>query len=432
MISGAGNGWGKSELLVALFTAAMWPHLAPPELSHDLFKNWALPKRARIYSTPAELEEVGSIQTAIKKYFPKGRYEVTKGHYNYPSVFKTDTGWVLDMFSYERDEKEAGGPNIGLQGFNEPPPEELWKEALVRSRAGGIIVGGMTSLKDNPWIVDGILAKDNGKEFRIRYGSSCENCKTHGVNGHLKHEQIERILSQFDQDEREARFSGKPLSLSGRIYKAFNRHTHVVPAEPIPDGVGHYMVVDPAIGKPMAVIWAYVDESKTVTIYREWPNFDFHGAKDSNMAVGDYTSLFKRLEASSGRNSPIQDRIIDRHFANKRSTPGGATLKQEFHQAGMLFQDSYSMDEEVETGILKVKEYLAKDNLGRCKLRIFDTCTNTIASFERWGRNPDNGKPLEDYKDFADVARYLLMANPEIYHPKSSGLAKQPYYRVGG
>src|SRR3990167_6530939 len=217
VVSGAGNGWGKSELLAAIFAAAMWPQLAPPALSCPMFQNWKYPKRARIYSSPAELEEIGSLQTAIARLFPKYRYQASKGRYSYPSVFVTDTGWVLDMFSYERPAKEAAGPNIGLQAINEPPPEALYREAVARSRGGGIILGGMTSLDDNVWVVDGLLGQHNGKDVSVRYGSSCENCKQHGVNGHLEHDRIEKILAQFPPDEREARYSGKPLSLSGRI-----------------------------------------------------------------------------------------------------------------------------------------------------------------------------------------------------------------------
>src|SRR3990167_522259 len=210
VVSGAGNGWGKSEILAAIFAAVMWPSLAPPCLQDPVFTKWAWPKLARTYSKPAELEEIGSLQTAIARLFPHGRYEARKGRYAYPSVYKTDTGWVLDLFSYERDESEAAGPNIGLQGFNEPPPEPLWKEAVARSRAGGLIMGGMTSLYDQPWVVDGILGKANGRDVRVRYGDSCENCKQHGVNGNLEHEHIERLLAQFDVEEREARKSGKP------------------------------------------------------------------------------------------------------------------------------------------------------------------------------------------------------------------------------
>lgn len=429
VISGAGNGWGKSDILAAVFAAVMWPQMAPPAFSGPTFTDWKYPKRARIYSSPAELEDIGSLQTAIKRLFPKDRYEVSNGKYRYPSVFRTDTGWVLDMFSYERAASEAAGPNIGLQAINEPPPEALWKEILARSRAGGLILGGLTSLTSEPWVVDGILNRHNGKDIRVRYGNSCENCKQHGVNGNLEHTRIEQLLAQYDPDEREARFSGKPLSMSGRIFKTFDRNVHVakqdipVPAEPWT----HYQAVDPAIGKPLAVIWAYVDVTGLVTIYREWPDYAFEGTKDPNLTVKEYVELFKGIE----QGQKIETRIIDRHFGNARRTLGGLTLRQEFNQAGLDFIDSYTMEPatEVETGIAKVRDFLrydpAKplDGLNRPRLLISPNCKNTIAAFERWGRNPETRKPQEQYKDFADVVRYLVMANPvhDISRPWGTG-----------
>lgn len=435
-VSGAGNGWGKSEMLAAIFAAAMWPALAPASLQNSLFGDWKYPKRARIYSTPAELEEIGSLQTAISRLFPKDRYVATNSGYKYPSVFRTDTGWVLDLFSYERDESEAAGPNIGLQAFNEPLPEPLYKEAIARSRAGGIIIGGMTSLLKHPWIVDGVLSRADGKTIKVRYGNSCENCIEHGKNGNLAHSRIMQILDQYDQDEREARFSGKPLSMSGRIYKRFDRAAHVAKEEfepPTDEQISIGMVCDPAIGKPLALAWYYVDKASVVHFFDEWPESQFEGAKDDNLTVLDYANLIRSKE--NGR--AVDVRILDRHFGNVRRTLGGKTLKEEFEEQGLEFVDSYALpSEEVETGIRKVKDYLRYDSdkpidaLNRPRVRISPKCKNIIASFERWGRDPKTAKPMEAYKDFADVVRYALMSNPEVEVQRAWSSGAKPFYGV--
>lgn len=427
VLSGAGNGWGKSELLAAIFAGVMWPALASPAFGATIFQDWPHPKRARIYSTPAELEEIGSLQTAIKHYFPTGRYTASKGGYRYPSVIRTDTGWTLDLFSYERSAAEAAGPNIGLQAFNEPPPEALWKEGVARARAGGLIIGGMTSLLENVWFVGGVLERQDGKAVRVRYGNSCENCIQHGSHGHLEHDKIEAILSQYDPDEREARFSGKPLSFSGRIFKSFDRRVHVAKEEVSPPAGGYsiYQVVDPAIGKPLAVIWAYAD-GKTVSIYDEYPNEPMQGARDSALTVEDYIEIFRTKEAGK----KVSNRILDRHYGFKRQKLGageGNSLAAEFEEKSAIahypvdFEPSYQLDgnePEVETGIAKMKDYLRYDKkkeitaLNRPKLLISPNCINTIQALERWSRDPKTAKPREEYKDFADCVRYLVMSEP--------------------
>lgn len=435
-ILGGGNGWGKSEMLAAIFAAAMWPNLAPSCFGETLL-NWKHPKRARIYSKPAELAEIGSLQTAIARLFPKGRYTIAKGQYGYPNVFKTDTGWVLDLFSYERHESEAAGPNIGLQAFNEPPPEPLWKEAVARSRAGGIILGGMTSLYDNPWVVDGLLGKADGKNIRVRYGSSCENCKQHGINGNLEHDQIEKVLSQYDADEREARFSGKPLSMSGAIFKTFNPKFHVLPEVVRPSGdVQIVQVVDPAGGKPLAVIWAFADIAGNITIFDEWPNTPFFGAKDPGLSPSQYAELFRAKEAGF----KVDRRIIDRRYGNATHKPGAKTIREDFRDLGFEYDNSYSVGQdkpEMETGILKVVEYLKFDkekpidSINHPRLLISPNCTNTAHSLARWTRDPKTYKPLDNgYKDFCDTTIYLAMAEPKYEPPIVWGARSEAFHGV--
>lgn len=436
VINASGNGAGKTYGLVAVLAALCWPKMAPPCFSSDLFQDWPHPKRARICSTPKELEEIGSLQTAIRELFPKDRYEAVKKGKFYPSQFKTDTGWVIDLMSYEQDKSEMTGPTLGLLIWNEPMPQELWNEGLARMRRGGLIIGAMTSLLDHPWVVDGILNKADGGNVRVIYSDIETNCKIHGRNGVLDHDQIEKILSQYDPDEREARKTGKPLSFSGRILKSFNRDIHVSREILRPDGnVSVYQVVDPAIGKPLAVIWAYADASGTVHVFNEWPEFDFEGARDSNLTVSDYGDIFKSRESGF----KVQERILDRHFGNVRRTLGGQTLKEEFGDSGLDFLDSYTMDPsvEVETGILKIKEYLKYDpykkidSLNHPRLLVSPNCRNTIASLERWSRDPATGKPRQEYKDFSDCVRYLVMAEPRWEPEKKWSNPKLPHYGVG-
>ena len=440
VLNGSGNGGGKSYIIVALTAAVMWPALAAPCFSSPIFQKWPYPKRIRIVSTPKEVEEIGAIQTAISELWPRGRFEAMKKGKNYPSQFKSDTNFIVDVMTYEQDAGEFAGPNLGLVIFNEPPPKPIFDESIARLRKGGIAIGAMTSLNENPWITD-LFAKADGDKVRVVFADVEENCKQHGVNGTLEHEQVEKILAQYDAEEREARKTGKPLSISGRIFKTFDRAVHVSKHNLVPpeEGVSLYQVVDPAIGKPLAVIYAYVDAAGVVHVYDEHPDFEFHGAKDQDLTVDGYCSIFKAKE----KGRAISVRIMDRHFGNVRRTLGGKTLRQEFadcpkENEGPQFEDSYTDtgDAEVETGILKVKEYLAYDKakpidgLNRPRFIISPNCINTINSLERWTRDPRTRKPKEDYKDFADCVRYLLMSNPAVESLSAWPSVNRPFYGV--
>ena len=437
VVAGAGNGAGKTFGIVGVLGAFIWPDIAPKGIfGAEIFQNFKGPKRARLISTPKELEEIGSIQTTIKELWPDSRYVADKKGKSFFSVFSSSTGWIIDLMSFEQSVAEFAGANIGVAIFNEPPPEDIFKETLARLRNNGICLMAMTSLNENAWVVDGLLSKANGKDIRVVYGDIEDNCRDHGKNGVLEHSQIEKILNQYDPDEREARKTGKPLRFSGRVLKSFDRSVHVSKSDIIPDAdCPHFMVVDPAIGKPLAVIWAFLDKTGVINIYDEWPEVQFEGAKDSNMTVGDYAKLFKSREA--GRS--IETRIIDRHFANARRTVGGLTLKQEFAEHELYFIDSYKMDPavEVETGILKIKEYLSYDaskpidSLNRPRLMISPRCLNVIASMERWSRDPKTSKPQERHKDFADCVRYLLESSPEASQERAWVEPERAFYGVG-
>lgn len=425
VVNAAGNGLGKTFYVVEVCGAIFWPKLAPKNLQHPFIQDWKYPKRGRIVSTPKEVEEIGALQTTIKELWPHGRYQIVKKGKAYPAQFKTDTGWIIDIMTYEQHASEFAGPNLGLICFNEPPPQDIWNECLARTRKGALVLVAMTTLFDNPWVADGILDRADGKDIRVIFADVEENCKVHGLHGTLEHSQIEKILAQFDPDEREARKTGKPLTLSGALFKTFSQELHVSKEEIIPPqgGVDFYHSLDPAIGKPFFGLWAYVDNRGFLTIYGEYPDFTFNGAKDPGFSLEDYVKLFKVME--QGRI--VQNRIMDRHFASQRRVNGGLTYRQEFSEAGLDYMASYHVGPdaaEVETGIMKIKEYLWYDkskplsSTNRPKLTISPNCVNLIGSMRKSSRDSKTGKQRDNgYKDGIDCLRYMLMSNPEIYTP---------------
>lgn len=437
VIFSAGNGIGKTAATVALIAAIIWPEIAPKDVFGSfIYQNWKFPRDFRIISTPQELGEGGSIQREIAKWFPKGQYSANKNGKNYLSRYRAKD-FTVNLMSYDMAPEAFEGSTNGLVAFNEPPPRAIFNACAARMRKGGRLILPMTPLMDAAWIMDTLVSKaSDTKYIQLVSGDIEDNCIEHSKHGILKHEDIERMIKNYDPDELEARRSGKFMHLSGTILKTFDRNIHVAkePIDPNQSDVTHTVVCDPAIGKPCAFLWAYVDKTKTVHIYDEYPNFEFQGAKDDNLTVADYANIIRKK--NEGRI--VSNYILDRHFGNTRRTLGGSTLKQEFDTAGIEFQDSYSMatDVEVETGILKIKDYLKYDKtkpmdaLNRPKLIISPVCHNTITAMERWSRNPKTMDPKEEYKDFADLVRYLVMSDPEVDRPINMSTPKMAHYGV--
>lgn len=443
IVFSAANWIGKTASAIATLGALMWPEMAEAECFQDkLFKDWTsfgFVKRARIVSTPKELESIGSVQSEIRKWWSVNRYKGDKMGKTYPSQFTTDTGWTVDLMTYDMSPEQFEGATISLFIFNEPCPEPIYDACLARMKVSGRVLMPMTPLTNSAWIYDRLVANENkANGVRVIYGATEENCCEHGRGGVIPHAAIAHLEANCDPDDREARLHGKFLHLAGQIFKSFSRDIHTFKLGDLHDflpGKETYMVCDPAIGKPLACIWAAVDATGTIWVYDEYPNTAFQGAKDSNLTVTEYAELFKTKE----EHRPIGTRILDRHFGNVRRTLGGLTLKQEFGEVGIDFIDSYSVGDagsEVETGILKVKDLLRfkkdkpLDALNRPRIMVADHCINTIHALERWSRDEKTGKPKEEYKDFADCLRYLAMANPEI-EPDRPWDLKPAHYGVG-
>lgn len=426
IINAGGNGSGKTYGLIAVLGAFVWPLLAPECFAAPIFQDFKHPKKIWIVSNPGELGATGAIQSSIDELWPKGRFTVAKNGRQYNSVFRSDTGWEIELKSTEQNITEFRGANVGIVALNEPVPEDVYRECLARLRRGGLMPGAMTSLDDEPWIVDGILDKHDGKDYRIVYGGVEDNCKDHTSGGTLDHATIEKILSKYPEDEQQARRTGKPLSLSGRVFKQFDHGVHVLKDEVRPpEGSSIFQVVDPAAGKPFACVYAYADTSGNLTIFDEWPNYSFFGAKDPGLNVQGYADLFKSKEIgfSVGR------RIMDRRYGNTTLRAGSSTLREEFGGLGFEFENSYEVgdvDVEVKTGIIKVADFLSYnkalpiDLVNHPRLTISPNCANTIESLSKWTwdtksllgsrtRAKDN-----HFKDFCDCVRYLSMCNPEV------------------
>lgn len=442
VINAGGNASGKTYGLIAILGAFIWPDMAPPCFSASVFKDCTFPRKIWIVSNPGELGVTGAVQSSIDALWPKANFEAIKNGHQYNSLFRSDTGWEIELKSTEQSITEFRGANVGIIAVNEPIPEDIYRECLARLRKGGVMAGAMTSLDDEPWIVDGILDKHDGKDYRIVYGGIEENCKDHTPGGTLSHEQIERILSKYPEDEQAARRTGKPLSLSGRVFKNFDHSVHIVREDVRPPaGTAVYQVIDPAAGKPFACIWAYVNSGGDLVIFDEWPNFSFFGAKDPGLNVQGYADIFKAKEVGF----KVQTRIMDRHYGNNRHTPGALTLRQEFDQIGLEFANSYDIgdiDAEVKTGIIKVADYLAYnksipiDAANHPRIKIAESCKNTIESLSRWtwdvkSLSGSRTKAKDNhYKDFCDCVRYLVMSNPAIETSTEWGQHKALFYGV--
>ena len=419
-IFSAANGIGKTATIANVLANIIWGR-QNRFFDYPLFREWPYPKRIRFITDPKLVEEGGPFHTEVKRWWPRGRYEASKGGKTYFSHYRAN-GFYIDVMSSEQAVKEFEGHTLGAVLFDEPPVRSIWNASVARLRMGGLALVFMTPLTEAGWFFDEVVPRHSQ---HVVYGDIEENCKQHGIRGQLEHSNIERMIAEMDPDEVEARAHGKAMYLRGLIWKTFDPRVHVAKGPiAVPSNADVWQIVDPAgLGKPFAVGYGFPDSDGTLYQFAEWPSEDFYRMPEPAMGVKDYAALFRRLE--QGWN--VRKRILDRHFGVVRNLYTKRTLFEEFDAEGIHFEPSYTggqNEEEVEAGILKVREYLAYnpskdiDGINKPHYIVSPECKNTIKAFQRWSRDPKTMKPQEAYKDFADVVRYWAMGNPQVsYSP---------------
>lgn len=423
----APNAIGKTYVTVTLMGWTIWPETAPEWFKRRVeFKFGPFPKAIRLCSTAQEVSEAGSLQLAIRKLWPKGRYTSEKMRKPFPSLFQTDNGWTMDVMTYDQDKTEFEGGDRGLIVFNEPPHEEIYTACIARTRMGGLMAFPGTPLYNSAWIKDKLVDKAAGdKTMAVVGGDIEEACQEHSPNGHLRHAEIQRLMSSYDMDEYDARVKGKFMHLSGVIYRTFSPEFVAKRAiQRDPNGLA-FMVIDPAgFNKPYAIIWGQVvtDPMNAIRILAEWPNGStgperfFENMKEPGMKLEDYVDVISTVEERLGFKKDKVHRILDRRFGHNRDITSGLSLRERFDDYGLFFNDSYNVPEkqpELQTGVMAVKNYLKCDPVSKQPyLQLDPTCVNTRRAFERWSVDPNTQKPKDDvWKNFMDVVRYACAAN---------------------
>ncbi len=347
------NRVGGSRVLMAATSAIQGGTDHPAAQCSPFGKRWPFPiKSARLVSTSETLGDTGPIQKAMKDLFPEGRYKQNRGvgkSYNSALTWDEESGWDMDMMSYGQDALSAAGSTKGLIVMSEPPPHDLFVECLTRLGGQGLMLIECTQLDLAPFLEemaedaggqvrDGIqygTLKLDGKpvgEIRVVRGDIEESCSDHH-NGHQPHSAIEATIAGWPAAEREARRTGKPLHLSGRVYPLWSEANE--PAV-LPEfhqecwDRGQVIVsnlIDPADRKPWSVGWFATFPNEDVIKFAEWPPFDYASCTSSPVVdVERYRDVIIEAEAAIGK--PVANRGIDGLFGAAIKSGRGLNIIQ--------------------------------------------------------------------------------------------------------
>ncbi len=409
----AANGVGKTAVGVNILANLIWP-CGNPYFQHPLFLNWPYPKRIRIVSEPTTVH-----LTIIKEmyyWFPKGRYKVNKMGKHYEYEWQTDTGWTIDIMTYDQDPKEFESATIGLIWPDEPPPERIYKACISRLRGGGLMFITATPLTGSAWMYDQIIMnKENDEGSRTYLEADVETaCRQHGVRGFLEHDNIQRIISQYTEEEKWARIQGKFQYLTGLVFKMFSPKIHII--KPFHVNHADYVVshaLDPHPRTNDAALWVAVDRQRIKYVVDElWMS-------------GLTEELATRIKNKDSQYR-MDSRIID-PSAGIEDQHTGKSLMTRLREYDLAYTPATKMRS---TSDQRIQDALGYQQVGEEFLRypelyIFENCERTIYEMThyRWddwtGKSADKHglreKPVDKDDHMIENLGRLLIREPQWY-----------------
>ena len=401
----AANGVGKTALASNILAHLMYGGSDNSYFKGGLFDKWPYLKRGRIITDSSLVDK--NVVNELKFWFPNDdqnpRYTTNKGGKHFESIWKTDTGWSFDLMTYQQDPSEFEGVTLGWVWFDEPPPDAILKATIARLRRGGVIIITATPISGSAHLYD--LFASGKVETTVQLTEDAEPvkverkvfhitadvesvCREHGIRGHLKHEDIVRMVAEYPEDERQARVYGKFQHLIGLVFKKFDRNIHVIKPFPIrPEDFCVYHMLDPHPRNNDAGLWLAVDRNGTKYVIDElWLKPD--DVKELSQRIKNKNSQY-RVISLIGDPSMF---IVDQH--SQRSL--GLMLQEE----GLTYLEASKQRAASDERIKVALNY--QENNGYMvrapELYFFDTCQRTIWEMEHYRWDDWSGK-VADRRD---------------------------------
>ena len=298
--------------------------------------------------------------------------------------------------------------------FDEPPPENIYKASIARLRKGGICGIFATPLMGSAWLYDEIVANPQAeKQYRFFMEAEVEDaCKIHGVRGFLDHEQIEKMVAQYKDEDMVSRVFGKFQHLVGLIFKEFDKEVHVFkPFDLNSNDYCVYMSWDTHPREPEAIVWVAVDrKGRKYVVDHLWSDAPTPELVARVKAIDAKYRVVRRFLDPSGF---IEDKRTGDSFANRLAREFGLSFEpgsKRRTDAIRAMQDAFHY--EIAGGEMLVKP----------DLLVSETCDRVIWEILHWQWQEYNGKTAdkrgknprpEDKNDhFIEAIGRVLLANP--------------------
>ena len=289
---------------------------------------------------------------------------------------KTGGNSVIQFFSYDQGREKFQGSTVDLVWCDEEPPEDIYKEAKMRTiAASGYVFLTFTPLKGITPLCDEIMT--NSEDM---YGV---HFLTWDDVTHLSEEDKKIQIAGLGPHEIESRKFGRPTIGSGKVYQ-FDEEDYVITDFSINPKWKTIGGLDVGISHPTCAVKLSIDEESGV------------GYLHKEYKVSGETSIYHAYKL---RDWPCKF-AIDPNSRQRSISTGDSPYK--------MFQDIMGddrlilADNRVNYGISLIRAKIASE-----QLYIFESCIETLKEMRLY-RFKDNGDIHKVDDDLMDAVRYAV------------------------
>lgn len=296
------------------------------------------------------------------------------------TVRRSDGGITeIILKSYQQGREPWQGTQVNIIWLDEEPPHDIYQECVMRLLTGnGFMLLTFTPLNGLTKLITEYQenCEKNPKDFK-KFNISVYDA------AHISKEEIEKALPSIPEWQRNARLFGIPSLGSGAIYRFKESEVFIDPI-PLPSHWKKCYAMD--IGwNTTAILFAAVNpDNNNIYVYDE-------------IYVNEKQPFeYARMVKDRGEWIPG---VVD-PSSNQSNQKDGTKILNILKGEGL---DLGFPDKAVETGLFKTFEAL---NTGR--LKIFNTCVNTIKEYRIYRRD-EKGNIIKEKDHAMDAMRYLIM-----------------------
>jgi phage terminase large subunit-like protein len=363
---------------------------------------------------------------------------------------KLKNGSTFEFKSYEQEPSKMAGARLDFVHHDEEPPYEIWKENAKRCVGGGRMCLSMTPENGITWVYDNLFLNSMDRYMSVSKDVKNDFCRDREMvhhhnpdggdiflvhstmydNQYISDKEIKAMFDRlFTEEERRVCILGEFRSRSGLVYSEFSYDIHTIEPDKFeinPD-FPHFMMIDPGLRYPFAILVACIDNFNRVIVTDEY----WVGPAIDIVADAIKDAINKEIKTKDGMK---KRRFMFRKIDPNASAPADlrhpeVSILSTLNRPPYMFRIAPA-GKKKENGITLVKNALHYTKESQPNLYVYRTLKHLIHELQHYEWRKDGQKAVDKDDHFVE-SLYRLFLEPAFRYTEPDKYVENPYNDKG-